>query len=229
MKSTSSLAIATICLASSAFAQPGDHFDSNERAAKQIVILDASGRVVPNSPSPLSGQTIGVTVAPGGSLTFSPSTVNIYAGDSVKWTWAFGGHTVTSGSPCTADSAYCSPNDTNCPAGPASNGGATYTHTFNQTGTFSYFCRFHCGSGMTGTVNVAAPFVMITSVLYNGSGFTINGLTIPNATVTIQASPDLVTTFGDNHTATANGSGVFQFIDSSATSLTQQFYHVTYP
>jgi hypothetical protein len=155
--------------------------------------------------------------------------VNINAGDVVKWTWAGNGHTVTSGSPCTVDSAYCSPNDTNCPTAATSNVGAIYSHTFNQAGTFSYFCRIHCGFGMTGTVNVAPPFVTITSVTYSGSGLVINGLTIPNATVTIQASPDLVTQFGTIGQATANNSGVFQFTDSSATSLTVRFYHVTYP
>ncbi len=44
----------------------------------------------------------------------------------------------------------------NCPAGALSNAGTVYQHTFAQAGTFTYFCDLHCGSGMVGTVNVAA-------------------------------------------------------------------------
>ena len=192
-----------------------------------ITILDQNGRVSPAAPASPSGNTVDVTVAPNFSLTFSPSTVNILVGDTVHWTWAAGGHTVTSGSPCTVDSAYCSPNDTNCSTAGTSNTGATYSHTFNQAGTFSYFCRIHCSFGMTGAVNVTAPFVMISSITHDANGFTITGLTTPNTTVTIQASPDLITMFGSVGTKMSNASGAFTFTDM--TSDVRRFYRVTYP
>jgi plastocyanin len=85
---------------------------------------------------------------------FMPSTVTIHVGDIVKWTWDTGGHTVTSGSSCTADNVFCSPSNTNCSSGATSNAGATYSHTFTGTGTFPYFCIPHCSFGMTGSVVV---------------------------------------------------------------------------
>jgi plastocyanin len=223
------IAVASICITTIGVSQSREHFNSSDRTHGGIVILDVAGRAAPNSPPSPDAQTVNVTVAPGGSLTFSPSTVNINAGDVVKWTWAVGGHSVTSGGCCTTDNKFCSPSDTNCGTCVTSTSGTVYQHTFNQSGTYSYYCCVHGSFGMVGTVNVAAPFVNITSVVHNGSGFVISGLAIPNATVTIQASPDLVTQFGTIGQATANNSGVFQFTDPSATSLTVRFYHVTYP
>ena len=131
-----------------------------------ITLVDQNGLPVSDNAPSRVGQIVDVTVAPGGTLTFSPNNVNISVGDTVRWTWAGSFHSVTSGSPCTIDSQFCSPNDTNCPAGTLSNAGAVYQHTFNQAGTFSYFCALHCGSGMTGTVNVsgAAPLEITSAV-----------------------------------------------------------------
>src|SRR4029077_15389476 len=102
-----------------------------------------------------TSQIVDVTVAPGGTLTFDPSTVNISVGDTVRWTWAGSGHSVTSGPPCVADSQYCSPNDMNCASGILSNLGTVYQHTFTQPGAYSYHCAAHCFIGMTGVVNVS--------------------------------------------------------------------------
>jgi hypothetical protein len=73
----------------------------------------------------------------------------------VRWTWGSNGHSVTSGSPCTVDGSFCSPNNTNCGAGVLSNIGFVYQHTFTQPGSYPYFCFVHCLSGMTGVVRVA--------------------------------------------------------------------------
>ncbi|MGH8102227.1 MAG: plastocyanin/azurin family copper-binding protein [Chthoniobacterales bacterium] len=131
-----------------------------------IKIVDQNGRPVPNGAPSLVGQIFDVTVGPGGTLTFSPNSVTISVGDTVRWTWGSSFHSVTSGTPCTVDSQFCSPNDMNCSNGTLSNVGAVYQHTFNQAGTFSYFCASHCAFGMTGTVTVsgAAP-LQITSVV----------------------------------------------------------------
>ena len=73
----------------------------------------------------------------------------------MRWTWAGSGHSVTSGPPCTADSQFCSPNDTSCSPWDSSNQGFVYQHTFSQAGSYSYHCLAHCAIGMTGVVNVS--------------------------------------------------------------------------
>jgi plastocyanin len=115
---------------------------------------DGGGNTDSGSPSDAGGQTVAVQVGSGGQLSFSPAAVTIHVGDTVQWTFASSGHTVTSGSGCGADNKFCSPNDTNCGNGATSASGATYSHTFTTAGTFPYFCEIHCGSGMTGTVTV---------------------------------------------------------------------------
>lgn len=106
--------------------------------------------VVPDLAKPVTD----VIVAPQGTLTFSPSSVDIKVGDTVRWTWNGNNHTVTSGTNGTADNLFCSPTDMNCAAAATSNAGFVYTHTFAAAGTFNYFCRPHAGAGMTGVVNV---------------------------------------------------------------------------
>jgi len=132
-----------------------------------IAIADRNGRVLAETALSATGQTFDVTVGQNGKLTFTPSTVNISVGDTVRWTWASSGHTVTSGiycpacdppgGPCFADNKFCSPIDKDCSSGITSNTGATYSHTFSQAGTYLYFCAVHCDSGMRGAVNVCTP------------------------------------------------------------------------
>src|SRR2546425_1526187 len=126
-----------------------------ELAVAPITIFDENGQPDVNGVPSATSTIVDVTVAPGGSFVFDPSTVNISVGDTVRWTWAGSGHSVTSGPPCQADSQYCSPNDMNCASGILSNTGTIYTHTFGRSGTYSYFCSAHCFFGMTGTVNVS--------------------------------------------------------------------------
>src|SRR5215475_6308855 len=115
-------------------------------------IVDQNGRTaVSGLPSP-NGTTFDVTVGP--DLAFHPDEINISVGDTVRWTWAGSGHSVSSGPPCVPDSQYCSPNDMSCFPGTLSNAGAMYTHTFNTTGSYHYICIAHCTFGMTGVVNV---------------------------------------------------------------------------
>jgi plastocyanin len=122
-------------------------------AAHEIHIVDQNGRpAVSGVPSAIS-QIFDVQVGPG--FTFAPDTVNISVGDTVRWTWAGNGHSVTSGPPCEADSQYCSPDDTACASGILSNTGTVYTHTFAEPGVYSYHCFAHCALGMTGVVNVS--------------------------------------------------------------------------
>jgi plastocyanin len=82
--------------------------------------------VVSGVPSATS-QIVDVMVGP--DFAFHPDTVNISVGDSVRWTWAGSGHSVSSGPHCVPDSQFCSPNDTGCFPGTLSNTGTIYMHT----------------------------------------------------------------------------------------------------
>jgi plastocyanin len=207
-----------------------DNRRQNGTAEPPIAIFDARGTQVNPGVVSQASHTVDVTVGPG--LIFSPSSVNIVTGDSVRWTWSGNNHTVTSGNfgSCTIDNHYCSPSDVNCPTAAVSNTGATYSHTFTQAGTFPYFCRVHCAFGMTGTVNVVAPFVTLGSVTHPANGhFLINGTSLPNVTLTVKSTPSLLSAFGNPQPVSTNANGVFQFDDASAVGQSAQFYQVTYP
>ena len=122
--------------------------------AQGIHIVDQNGRPAVNGVPSATSQIVDVAVGQGGDV-FVPDTVNISVGDTVRWTWAEGGHSVTSGPPCVPDSQYCSPNDMNCFPGTVSNIGFVYQHTFTEPGAYSYHCIVHCVIGMTGVVNVS--------------------------------------------------------------------------
>ena len=121
--------------------------------AKPLRIVDQNGRLAVNGVPSATSTIVDVTVGQG--FTFMPSTVNMSVGDTVRWTWASSGHSVSSGTPCIPNGQFCSPDNTNCQAGTLSNLGTVYEHTFTQLGTYSYFCHAHCEYGMTGVVNVA--------------------------------------------------------------------------
>ena len=75
-------------------------------------IVDQNGRPAVSGVPSATSQIVDVMVGP--DFAFHPDTVNISVGDTVRWTWAGSGHSVTSGPPCAADSQFCSPNDTSC-------------------------------------------------------------------------------------------------------------------
>ena len=94
-----------------------------------------------------SAQTL-VDVATVGS-SFSPSTVTINPGDTVRWTNGSSSHNVngTTGT---------------FPSNPESFGNAVtanwvFTYVFNTVGTYDYQCDLHAGMGMTGIVTVQTP------------------------------------------------------------------------
>jgi plastocyanin len=95
-----------------------------------------------------SAATINVTVGPGGALVFSPASVTINVGDTVKWTWGSDFHSTTSGVPGMPNGIWDSG---------LLNTGATFSHTFNSAGSFPYYCTAHGGCcGMVGMVTVAS-------------------------------------------------------------------------
>lgn len=81
------------------------------------------------------------------NFAFTPAQLMISEGDTVRWVWSSGSHTVTSGQPCTADGLFDVA---------ISSGSPLFEHVFDHgVGDFAYFCRPHCSMGMTGTVSVA--------------------------------------------------------------------------
>src|SRR5947208_13785181 len=87
----------------------------NRKSAPPLRIVDQNGRPAVSGVPAGGGQIFDVAVGQGGDV-FVPDTGNIQVGDTVRWTWAECGHSVTSGdsTSCTADGKFCSPNNTNC-------------------------------------------------------------------------------------------------------------------
>src|SRR5438093_7118609 len=116
----------------------------------------------------VSGLTVAVAIqfGPGGQVfgatknvttsgfTFVPKSVTINVGDSVTWTGLSTIHNVQT--------------DTDPFCGPVPVPNATCTKTFDQPGTYNYYCSPHRSFGMTGTVIVQAmsgtpPSVTVTN------------------------------------------------------------------
>jgi plastocyanin len=140
-------------------AESGDKRTSmpDTMSAPPIRIFDQNGLPAVSGVPSGESQIFDVAVGPAGLTIFVPDEITIEVGDTVRWTWASSGHSVTSGIPCTVDGLFCSPNDTNCGAGVLSNPPFVYQHTFTQGGAYPYFCFSHCGLGMTGVIRVAPP------------------------------------------------------------------------
>jgi plastocyanin len=128
----------------------------------RFVLIVATAVSLIGYSKPATATTFNVTVGPGGMLVFDPDVVTINPGDQVKWTWDSGGHSTTSGSPGMPNGIWDSG---------IHNAGATFTRTFNSTGTFPYYCTPHSCCGMEGTVMV------------------VNASPTPNPTPTPSATP----------------------------------------
>ena len=93
-------------------------------------------------------------------FSFSPATLTVAPGDTIHWSGS-GSHTVTSGTPCTADGIYFdSPLDLTHP-------------TFDfvvPTGVpvIHYFCRIHCAFGMTGVINIHSADITPYQITMDG-------------------------------------------------------------
>ena len=103
---------------------------------------------------PANAATQAVTMQ---NYAFSPSSLTIHVGDTVKWVFPRPAdyHSSTSGV-CTTGGGYyddgsCTPDGT-WDSGQLY-GGQTFSRTFTTTGNFRYFCSVHL-SMMTGTVQV---------------------------------------------------------------------------
>lgn len=76
------------------------------------------------------------------NTSFSPSSINVAVGDTVKWVWSSGTHTTTSRNiPAGAE-----PWDSNL-----DNDNETFMYKVNVAGTYNYACKPHENMGMTGS------------------------------------------------------------------------------
>ncbi len=112
-----------------------------------IILLALPALAAPPPPPPTpgspggssSGQTINIDIS---GFAFSPSSITISPGDTVVWTNKDSApHTVTSTSGAELVSGTIA-------------AGSTFSHTFNNAGTFGYKCEFH--PSMTGSVTVGS-------------------------------------------------------------------------
>jgi plastocyanin len=118
-------------------------------AFRMIAVVMISAPFLIFSRSTTSAATVTVTIVGGGYYgggSFSPKSVTIHGGDTVRWTWSSSGHSSTSGTPGHPSGLWDSG---------ILNQGAMFTHTFNAAGSFPYYCTVHGACcGMTGMVTV---------------------------------------------------------------------------
>ena len=130
--------------------QDAESATTEEATAEDEVMVEKSTAPVEESSEP---KTVNVeipqgTASPGcetSNACFSPASLTINAGDTVEWTNIdTAAHTVTSGSPV------------NGPSGVFDSslimGGASFENTFDETGSYDYFCMVH--PWMVGNIQV---------------------------------------------------------------------------
>ena len=100
--------------------------------------------------SPTLGLTAVIEIQTSG-ITFTPSTVNILVGDTIRWQNISGGHTTTNGTGSNDPNAGILWDATLNFITPV------FERQFTTVGTFPFFCRPHEFSGMTGTIEVVMP------------------------------------------------------------------------
>ena len=145
------------------------------------------------NPTVGSAATVTVTVGNGGPV-FTPSSVTIQPGDTVRWTWSTNHHSSTSGTPGVPNGLWDS--------GILSQG-ATFTHTFNTVGSFPYYCTPHglcCGmTGMVTVTNPTGPPIVTTNPATLIASFSarLNGSLNPHGlTTTFHFEYGLTTSYG---------------------------------
>jgi plastocyanin len=112
-------------------------------------------------------DTIFVTVE---DFTFTPDDITIVVGDTVQWDNILGFHNVVA-------------DDNSFTSGPPASAPWSFSHTFNSTGTFAYYCAVHGGpggAGMSGIITVSSD----TPTPTNTSTATNTPTGTPTATVT---------------------------------------------
>ncbi len=106
-----------------------------------LVALAGAGQVAQAAPSQQGGDTVQMV-----DNQFQPQTMTVPVGTTVTWTNV-------------GNSAHTATSDTGVFDTGTVNPGQSGSFTFDQPGTYPYFCRFHgapSGGGMVGTIIVEA-------------------------------------------------------------------------
>jgi plastocyanin len=82
-------------------------------------------------------------------LTFQPDELTVEPGDTVRWIWTGGSHTVTSGPDCTFDGVYFDEDLT-------SSNPVVEWEVPDEIGVVPYFCMPHCSFEMIGEITIEA-------------------------------------------------------------------------
>ena len=169
---------------------------STKKSNLLSVIILLSVFILSCSKSSIDTSTPGKNEVFMSGTAFTPSTITVTKGSSVKWTNKDDmTHTVTS------DNGLFDSGDKNL--------NETYTHLFDSLGSFNYHCTTH--SGMTGTV-IVTPVTVNVSIL--NTAFNPASLTISKGTIVKWTNND-----GSDHTVTSNTA----LFDSGNMSSTQTY------
>jgi plastocyanin len=96
------------------------------------------------------GATKEVVVGPGGSLVYEPADLEIAVGTTVNFVWDSDNHNiVVENQPDGAGWEGTSGGNSK-----TYNAGHEYSHTFETTGTYDYYCQPHVGAGMEASIEV---------------------------------------------------------------------------
>ncbi len=106
-----------------------------------------------SSMTPSSGATTHI-VEMTGDYEFVPSSLTIKQGDSVKWILIEKEHEVASGTVIETKDGMEGVPDGLWDSGTLRETKESFTHTFNSTGTFPYYCESHVDVGMIGSITV---------------------------------------------------------------------------
>jgi plastocyanin len=130
---------AALVLLSGACGDDDSGEDADPTTTTTAAPADAPSDDEPADDEPAGGDA--VTIA---GFAFDPSTVEVTAGATVTWTNEDGvAHTVTAGEPSTPEDTF----------GESVDPGSRADITFEEAGTFPYFCTIH--PSMTGEVVVS--------------------------------------------------------------------------
>jgi len=117
------------------------------KAMRRFVLCQAGVAMVASA-SDVSADVTEITAS---GFTFSPNSVTITAGDTVRWLHGSGIHTVTSGTGASDPEVGLLWDD------PLSALNPVVEHQFSAAGTVPFFCRPHALMGMTGVITVVDP------------------------------------------------------------------------
>ncbi|MDD3876993.1 MAG: plastocyanin/azurin family copper-binding protein [Bacteroidales bacterium] len=89
------------------------------------------------------------------NFTFSPNTLNVNIGDTVRWVWTAGSHTTTSVSIPSGAQSWDNP---------LTQSETSFEYVVAESGTYNYQCTPHSSMGMTGSF-VAFPSTRISRIV----------------------------------------------------------------